>query len=252
MPDADLERRLEPLYREPPEEFVAARDALVGDLRASGDREAAARVKKLRRPSQAAWLINRVAIDEPDRAQAVAEAADNLAAVQRRVLDEGGGADELRAAADGERRRIGELVTEARRVAASHPRPVSETVIERVAETLQAVGSDHELRDQLLRGRIERDHRAATIGLPADAGTATRRRRARRRAEPREVKRAREQLARLRDSLAAAEQRRDADRRAVEEAETETRRLRVELGKSEAKARDLARKVDDAERRLKG
>ena len=49
------------LFDLPPEEFVAARDALAKRLKADGDKEAAATVKALRRPTVAAWAVNQVA-----------------------------------------------------------------------------------------------------------------------------------------------------------------------------------------------
>jgi chromosome segregation ATPase len=242
----ELDDRLAPLYRDPPEEFVRNRDALAKQLREEGDRDAAARVKKLRRPSQAAWLINRVSADEPERARGLVEAADNLVAAQQRMLDEGGDARELRTAAADERDRIEEMVAAARRVANDHPRPVSASVIDKVAQTLQAVGSHPELRDQLLRGRVEVDHRAATMGLPSTAALQPTKPRAR--TESRAAKRAREELARLRESLGETESRIDSRRRALEEAEADVRRLKLELGESEAEVRDLRRRIADAER----
>jgi hypothetical protein len=59
------EQRLDELYREHPESFVAGRDRLAKDLRAAGERDEADRVGKLRRPTVAAWLINRAALSSP-------------------------------------------------------------------------------------------------------------------------------------------------------------------------------------------
>jgi hypothetical protein len=249
MSDADVDRRLEPLYREPPDEFVRGRDALAKELRDEGERETAAAVKKLRRPSQAAWLINRVAIEDPDRARQLADAAGELVDAQQRMLEGRGDAADLRAAAERERERVARMVEAVRRVAADQPKPVSATVLERVGQTLQAVGSDSDLRERLVRGRVERDHRAATIGLP-DAAALAASAKPRKRAESRKVARAREGLAQLREKLAASERRRDAQRRALDEAEAEARRLQLELGKSEAEARELERRIAAAEREL--
>lgn len=46
------------LFAGDPSEFVAARDALAKARRVSGDREGAAAIKALRRPSVAAWYVN--------------------------------------------------------------------------------------------------------------------------------------------------------------------------------------------------
>src|SRR5258705_13065446 len=54
------------LYRGDPEGFVAARDALAKRLRDEGRDADAAEVKKLRRPTVAAWALDRLADDAPD------------------------------------------------------------------------------------------------------------------------------------------------------------------------------------------
>ncbi len=57
----DLEAELDRLYALPASEFVAARNALSKRLRLAGDRDTAARVKKLSRPSVTAWAVNQLA-----------------------------------------------------------------------------------------------------------------------------------------------------------------------------------------------
>lgn len=96
--------RLDELYREHPEGFVARRAQLVKDLRAAGDRDEADRVKKLRRPTVAAWLINRTALDSPEQLEEFAEASAQLEDAQARALEgKGQGAAEWRAAGARER-----------------------------------------------------------------------------------------------------------------------------------------------------
>src|SRR5690349_22162490 len=54
------------LYGLPLEQFTAERDAAAKALRKSGDREAAAVLAKLPKPTPAAWAANQVARTEPD------------------------------------------------------------------------------------------------------------------------------------------------------------------------------------------
>lgn len=54
----DLEAELDALFQLPPSEMVAARNELVARLKKAGERDAAARVKALKRPAPAAWAIN--------------------------------------------------------------------------------------------------------------------------------------------------------------------------------------------------
>jgi len=55
------DERIDALFAGPAEGFVAARDALVKELKAQGEKDLAAEVKALRRPTVAAWAVNQVA-----------------------------------------------------------------------------------------------------------------------------------------------------------------------------------------------
>jgi hypothetical protein len=70
------------LYGLPPGEFVAARNAKVRELRASGRREIAAAVGRLRRPSLNEWALNMAARTHPDVVAAWVEAVADVRAVQ--------------------------------------------------------------------------------------------------------------------------------------------------------------------------
>src|SRR5215471_15406635 len=59
----DLETAILAIYRGPLEAFVSRRDALVKQLRAAKQREAADRVKLLRKPSRMAWVLDNI-VDE--------------------------------------------------------------------------------------------------------------------------------------------------------------------------------------------
>ncbi|HEX9289129.1 MAG TPA: hypothetical protein VF904_06360, partial [Anaeromyxobacteraceae bacterium] len=91
-----LERRLDALHAEPPERFVAARDALARELAGAGDARAHW-VKELRRPSLRTWALNRLARDRPDAVEALLAAGDRLRAAHAAALRGEGGAG-LRAA----------------------------------------------------------------------------------------------------------------------------------------------------------
>jgi hypothetical protein len=58
LPDLDAEA--EGLYRLPIASFIEARDALAARRRAAGDRDGAARVRALRKPSASAWAVNQL------------------------------------------------------------------------------------------------------------------------------------------------------------------------------------------------
>ena len=71
--DADnFDSQLDELYAGPADEFVAARDELAKGLKKAGDKDAAAEVKALRRPTAAAALVNRLS---RERGKDIAELA---------------------------------------------------------------------------------------------------------------------------------------------------------------------------------
>lgn len=88
----DLEGVAAELYALPPQEFTAARNARAAQARAAGDRGLAEDVKRLRKPSAGAWVLNLLARERSDEIEAVVELGARLREAMG-VL----GADELRA-----------------------------------------------------------------------------------------------------------------------------------------------------------
>ncbi|MEE2775911.1 MAG: hypothetical protein VYE73_04005 [Acidobacteriota bacterium] len=62
---ADRDLELDALYRETPGDFIEARNAAAKRVRPE-DRDLADELKALRKPSQAAWVLNQLALDEDD------------------------------------------------------------------------------------------------------------------------------------------------------------------------------------------
>ena len=135
------------LFGLPPAEFTAARDALAKELRAAGDKEAAAIVKALRRPSAAAWAVNQIARSSPELIDAVVEAGDAVARAQRELVA-GGERDELRVTTA--RRR--EAVLAATRAAVELAGPTQRDAIAATFEAA-AAGAAEEVR----AGRLTRE-----------------------------------------------------------------------------------------------
>ena len=73
----DRDTALDRLAAVPLEDFVAERKRLAKELRGAGDREAAAEIARLPKPTPPAWALNHVAREDPaavDRWLAAAEA----------------------------------------------------------------------------------------------------------------------------------------------------------------------------------
>jgi hypothetical protein len=68
------------LYSAPPQEFTQRRKDLAAAARAAGDRETAQRITALRKPTRAAWVVNRLARAEPGTAASLADLSAGLRA----------------------------------------------------------------------------------------------------------------------------------------------------------------------------
>jgi len=228
---------------------VGGRDRLVKELRDAGQRDQAAAIGKLRRPTEAAWLLNSAALSSPAEVAEFAEASRDLERAQAEAI-EGGDAEAAgwRAAASREREAASAVVEVARSIHRELGRSSNPRVLELVAETLRAAVGDPELRERVRSGRLERQQSGATLGALGPSGVAPARRRKRPAGGGREVERARRELKRLEDQLAVAERRRDDLRTSVAEAEAELRVERTKLEDSERSAADLERRVEDARR----
>ena len=241
-------QRLDDLYREHPEAFVAGRDQLAKELRAAGDRDEADRVRRLRRPTAAAWLINRAALSSPAQLKELSDASRQLEEAQARALEgKDEGAAEWRAAAARERDAISAVVNLAEVVAREAGHPASARALELAGETLRAATGDPELRERVLQGRVERERSAATLGTPAGAPL----RRPPGSPKRRDLAQDRRELERLEGELADATAREEQLGARVERASEALRQERARLAQGKRETADLKRQVKAAERRTK-
>src|SRR5512139_1903657 len=100
------------LYAEHPDGFVAARQAAADEAREAGDATRAKRVAALRKPTVAAWLVNRLALKRPELVAGLGELAGSLRTAQRELRGE-----KLRELARQRRELVASLVDEARKLA---------------------------------------------------------------------------------------------------------------------------------------
>jgi hypothetical protein len=243
------DERLDELYREHPEEFVAARNELAKEVRAAGDLDEADRIKKLRRPSVSAWLINRTALSSPKPLEEFAEVGRRLEETQARALEgDDDAVAEWRAAAAEEREANAAVVDTAAGLARDAGHSINPRALELVAETLQAAAGDPDLRDRVMRGRLDREQSAPTLGMPAIAPT---RRRESRSAKRRGMAQAQRELQRLRDELGDATAREDGLRESVERTTETLRGEKARLADAKRETARVRRQVKAAERKAK-
>src|SRR5918999_4893627 len=143
------------LYGLPLEDFTRERDALARELRKAKERDTAAVIAKLPKPSQAAWAANRLARERRDLIDDLLAAGDALREAQDAALS-GGGADALRDAGAAERRAVDALVAAAKELRPSGRKP-SGTTLDRLRNTLHAAAADDDVRAALDAGRLVED-----------------------------------------------------------------------------------------------
>ncbi|MGR2751381.1 hypothetical protein [Agromyces arachidis] len=208
------------LYRLVPEEFTAARNARVADVKAS-DAELAKRIAALRRPSPAAWIVNRLARDRAD------ELGDLVGIGGELALAQASGDGRALTALVGERRRaIGDLLRHAATLADAADRAPSRAVLDEVERTLVAATVSAEAGSAVRSGRLVRAVQA--VGSEVDlagavaGGVPTLRPAAARRSHDRPDDGGDLEARRNADAeLAAAQERAEAARLALRDAEAE-------------------------------
>ena len=227
------------------ERFVPERSALVKALRASGQRDEAERVAKLRKPSVAAWAVNQLVRTQGAVVGELFEAGDQLQRAHADLLGDRGNADSLRDAADRERAAVQQLTSTARGLLTSEGHELSATMLERVGETLHAAALEPDARAQIADGCLERELRYVGLG----ASAPPRARSAARSKPDKRAERKREERVKV-ARKAAADAGRAADRalRALRSAEDRRSRAAAALADAEAELSEARTAAEDAAR----
>lgn len=203
------------LYTLTPEQFTAARNERAKQL---GDPVLAARVRELRKPSPAAWVVNALVRKRRHEIDEVLELGASLREAQE-DLDRA----ELAALTKQRRQLVTALAKQGAQLAESAGHRVSASVVEEVAQTLQAAMTDAAASDAILTGRLVRSLTAVGFD-PVDLDGAVA-------GGPAPVR------------VAKPAKRDDAARQALENA-------RGDAAEAERKAADAASARDDVDRRM--
>jgi hypothetical protein len=250
------------LYGLPLDEFIPARTALEKRLRKEGERERAAAVKKLPKPSVAAWAVNQASRSQPQARRDLLDASAELREVQDRLIAGDATASDLEAATTRQRAAIDALVDAAAGLLTGDGKSLGDATLARVRETFAAVASDTELADLVEAGTVDRERRPSGLGFPFAApspaetapkggsgagkapkgGSGAARAPAGRAQEPAKERKQREKDAKRRErELQAA-------REAVKSAKTEEKEAARRRKAAEREAARAARELDRAER----
>lgn len=210
-----MEDEVDRLYGLPLDEFVGARDDLAKRLRSEGRREEADRVKALRKPPVAVWLVNQVARERELDVRRLLDAADGLRTAQA------AGSKEFAEARRNEAHALERLAAAAREIAGREGS--GQAVVDRATQTLRAAAATDGGRELLRQGRLTEE--LSPVGFEALTGLVPTTGRTRKKkaapAPPRPSKQARERVERLRKAEREAE-------KAAERAEKESAKLRAQ------------------------
>lgn len=164
-PPEPLDAAVDALYTQPLDGFIAARDAAARQAADAGDTLGAQRIKRLPKPSVAAWVINHVVRERPDDVAALTTVGDELrAATQDRDRARIRALDHLR------KERTEALVGAVREAGEVGGRPVSAAVLDRLTETLTAAVMDADAGAAVRAGRLARGLQHAGFGIVDELG----------------------------------------------------------------------------------
>jgi hypothetical protein len=145
----DVDQVADELYALTPEQFTPARNARAHEAKAAGDKDAAAAIAGLRKPTAVAWLANSLVRQRPDEIGPLLE----LGAALREASATLSG-PELRELSRQRHRLVYALVQEAKAVAAESGRRVTDDVARRLEETLTAALTDEDYGELLRQARL--------------------------------------------------------------------------------------------------
>ncbi len=240
---------LDELFRVKPEEFTALRTRLAGAAKQRGDAGTARQISATRKPTTAAWIVNRLALRNTDARQALTDLGERLRAAHAAMAG-----DRIRELSAEQRRLVDELVRAA--FDAAELTNPSAALRDDVTGTLQAAIADPDVAARL--GRLTKAERWSGFGGFGDtAPVFTDSRRGQATAEP---GRARQKAAKTQprdDNLEAVRRQREAvgaalaaAERAKAEAEDALSERQAELAVARLRRDEARDALDAAERQL--
>jgi hypothetical protein len=147
------------LYALTPAQFTAARDERAREARQAGQRDDAAAIKKLARPTTSAWLVNQLSREAPGQLGRLVEVAEALEEAQRTLAG-----DRLRELSGQRRHVINDLLPQAADIASRAGQPASAVVMGEVRATLEAALADSAARAAVQAGRLTKPLAYAGLG----------------------------------------------------------------------------------------
>lgn len=240
---------LDELYSGDLEGFVGRRNELAKRLRSDGDRDAADKVKALKKPNQPAWALNQLGAKQR---KSLLKAGEALREAQEKVVAGDAEPDDLREATDAERTAVSEALGAATALADKADSPLSDPATERARQTLHAVALDADVRAEFESGRLTTDHDPPGLGALSVGAPKPNSKRAKRSKADAKAKKRREEIASAEtDAKKLAGRREDAERE-VEAARKEAERAQHALERATEELQQATAAAEESEERLAG
>ena len=149
------------LFAAPLAEFIATRGRLATELSKAGDKQAAAALKAMGKPSVSAWAVNQAVRAEPAAVHRLIRASDALARAQLSGAQQ---RDRFQDAQAEHRQAVDALVDLAEQVLRDAGQTPNQALRERIAGDLRWGALSEELRPALVAGRLIKDIGAQDFG----------------------------------------------------------------------------------------
>jgi hypothetical protein len=161
----DIDAEADELYGLTPEQFTPARNARAKEAKSGGDKELAAQIGALRKPSVVAWLANSLSRQRPDEIGAMLDLGEALREASATLSG-----PELRELSRQRHQLVYAMVQQARALAAETGRRVTDDVARGLEETLTAALTSAGAGELLRRARLTEG--LVPGGFPVAATTA--------------------------------------------------------------------------------
>jgi hypothetical protein len=146
-----LRAAVEQLYAAPPAQFTPLRSELVAQAKSAGEKELAASIGALRKPTVAAWAVNHFVRGHADELEEFRTFAELIREAQR-SLD----ADQLRVLGRERSKRVDALADRIAEVAAAEGQKLGAGAAQEVRDTLTALIADEDAEASVLTGSLVR------------------------------------------------------------------------------------------------
>jgi hypothetical protein len=218
----DLDAVAGELYGLLPEEFALTRKVRAGEAQAAGNRDLAAAIRQLRRPTTSAWLANLLVRERPTQIAQLLELGTAMHRAQADLVGE-----EMRQLSQQRQGVVTSLSDAARQLAHDLGKQASDATMRELEETLEAAIADSEARDALASGHLAAAMRYSGLGAETRGVATTSSQK-----NPRAARR----------GTAAAQPRRPPGRAADEAGPEKRRQARSAVARAEREATEHARR----------